>query len=100
VEIRDKQLIEVEDGSPRQIREGGGGLVRDDREETGPTLGTADWKRMLVTGMGAEDNMEMITTSTSDREGGESRAKWNSTRKLCLSNTVTGNKLPRGQTEA
>lgn len=31
MEIRDKQMIEVEDGSPRQIREGG--LVRDDRRD-------------------------------------------------------------------
>lgn len=49
---------------------------------------------MLVTGMGAEDSMEMITTSTSGRDGGQSRAKVNKTRRLCLSNTVTGNKLP------
>lgn len=32
-------------------------------------------KFMLVTGTGAEDSMEMITTSTSGRDGGESRAK-------------------------
>lgn len=49
---------------------------------------------MLVTGEGAEDSMEMITTRTSGREGGQSRAKVNKTRRLCLSNTVTGNKLP------
>lgn len=55
------------------------------------TLGTAAWKRMLVTGIGAEDSMEMITTSTSGRDGGQSRAKVNKTRRLCLSNTVTGN---------
>lgn len=49
---------------------------------------------MLVIGTGAEDNMEMITTSTSGREGGQSRANVNKTRRLCLSNTVTGNKVP------
>lgn len=38
--------------------------------------------------------MEMITTSTSGRDGGQSREKVNKTRRLCLSNTVTGNKLP------
>lgn len=38
--------------------------------------------------------MEMITTSTSARDGGESRAKVNRTRRLCLSNTLTGNRLP------
>lgn len=59
-----------------------------------PTLGTAAWKRMFVTGIGAEDSMEMITTSTSGRDGGQSRAKVNKTRRLCLSNTVTGNKVP------
>lgn len=59
-----------------------------------PTLGTAAWKRMLVTGIGAEDSMEMITTSTSGRDGGQSRAKVNKTRRLCLSNTVTGNTVP------
>lgn len=59
-----------------------------------PTFGTAAWKRMLVTGVGAEDSMEMITTSTSARDGGESRAKVNRTRRLCLSNTLTGNRLP------
>ncbi|TNN57982.1 hypothetical protein EYF80_031806 [Liparis tanakae] len=59
-----------------------------------PTLGTAAWKRMLVTGLGAEDSMEMMTTSTSGRDGGQSRAKVNNTRRLCLSNTVTGNRLP------
>lgn len=59
-----------------------------------PTLGTAAWKRMLETGMGAEDSMEMMTTSTSGRDGGQSRAKVNRTRRLCLSNTVTGSKLP------
>lgn len=45
-------------------------------------------------GVGAEDSMEMITTSTSARDGGESRAKVNRTRRLCLSNTLTGNRLP------
>lgn len=50
---------------------------------------------MLLTGTGAEESMEMITTSTSAREDGVSRAKWKSTRKLWLSNTVTGNRLPR-----
>lgn len=49
---------------------------------------------MLVTAMGAEDSMEMITTSTSGRDGGQSQAKVKKTRRLCLSNTVTGNKLP------
>ena len=58
------------------------------------TLGTADWKRILVMGSGAEDNMEMITTNTSGRDCGQSCAKWNSTRKLRLSNTVTGNRRP------
>lgn len=58
------------------------------------TFGTAAWKRMLVTGVGAEESIEMITTSTSGRDGGQSRAKVNKTRRLCLSNTVTGNKLP------
>lgn len=52
---------------------------------------------MLVTGTGAEDSMEMITTSTSGRDGGESRAKWKRTRRLCPSNTVTGNRLPAGR---
>lgn len=47
-----------------------------------------------MTGVGAEDSMEMITTRTSGRAGGQSRAKVNKTRRLCLSNTVTGNKLP------
>lgn len=56
-------------------------------------FGAEVWKLMLVTGMGAEDSMEMMTTSTSGRDGGESRAKWNRTRKLCPSNTVTGNRL-------
>lgn len=59
-----------------------------------PTLGTAAWKRMLVTGMGAEDSMEMITTRTSGLDGGQSCAKVNKTLRLCLSNTVTGNRLP------
>lgn len=58
------------------------------------TLGTAAWKRMLVTGMGAEDSIEMITTNTSGLDGGESRANVNKTRRLCLSNTVTGKTLP------
>lgn len=49
---------------------------------------------MLVTGVGAEDSMEMITTSMSGRDGGQSRAKVNKTRRVCLSNIVTGNKLP------
>ena len=65
-----------------------------------PTLGTADWKRMLVAGAGAEDSMEMMTTRTSGRDGGQSRAKWKSTLRLCLSNTVTGNRLPRGGRES
>lgn len=58
------------------------------------TLGTAAWKRMLVAGVGAEDSMEMMTTRTSGRDGGQSRANVNKTRRLCLSNTVTGNWLP------
>lgn len=58
------------------------------------TFGTEVWKFMLVTRTGAEDSMEMITTSTSGRHGGESRAKWKRTRRLCPSNTVTGNRLP------
>ncbi len=49
---------------------------------------------MLVTGTGAEDSIEMITTNTSGRDEGQSRAKVNRTLRLCLSNTVTGNKLP------
>ena len=39
------------------------------------TFGAVVWKLMSVTGTGADDSMEMITTSTSGREGGESRAK-------------------------
>lgn len=39
------------------------------------TLGAVVWKLMLVTGTGADDSMEMITTNTSGRDGGESRAK-------------------------
>lgn len=58
------------------------------------TFGAVVWKFILVTGTGAEDSMEMITTSTSGRDGGQSRANVNRTRRLCLSNTVTGNKLP------
>lgn len=60
----------------------------------GPTLGTAAWKRMFVTGMGADDSIEMMTTRTSGRDRGHSRAKCNRTRKLCLSKIVTGNMLP------
>lgn len=63
------------------------------------TFGTAAWKRMLVTGMGADDSMEMMTTRTSGRDGGWSRAKCNRTRKLCLSKIVTGNMLPVRQEE-
>lgn len=69
-------------------------VKKADEERRGLTSGTEAWKRMLLTGTGAEESMEMITTSTSAREGGESRAKWKSTRKLWLSNTVTGNRLP------
>lgn len=58
------------------------------------TFGAVIWKLMLVTGMGADDSMEMITTSTSGRDGGESRAKWKRTRRLFPSNTVTGKRLP------
>lgn len=49
---------------------------------------------MPVTGAGADDSMEMITTSTSGRDGGESRAKWKRTRRLWPSKTVTGNRAP------
>lgn len=49
---------------------------------------------MFVTGTGADESMEIITTRTSGRDGGESRAKWKRTRRLWLSNTVTGNRLP------
>lgn len=35
------------------------------------TISVVIWKFMLVTGTGAEDSMEMITTSTSGRDGGE-----------------------------
>lgn len=52
---------------------------------------------MFVTGMGADDSMEMITTRTSGRDGGHSRAKCNRTRKLCSSKIVTGNMLPVSQ---
>lgn len=58
------------------------------------TFGAVVWKFMFETGTGAEDSMEMITTRTSGRDGGESRAKWKRTRRLCLSNTVTGKRLP------
>lgn len=58
------------------------------------TLGTAAWNRTFEMGTGADDNMEIITTKTSGRAGGESLAKWNKTRRLCLSKIVTGNKLP------
>lgn len=64
------------------------------KKKNAPTLGTAAWKRMLVTGTGAEDSMEMITTRTSGLDGGQSCAKVNKTLRLCLSNTVKGNKLP------
>lgn len=46
-------------------------------------LGTAAWNRTFVMGTGADDNMEIITTKTSGRAGGESLAKWNRTRRLC-----------------
>lgn len=46
------------------------------------TLGAVTRKLMPVTGTGADDSMEMMTTSTSGRDGGELRAKWNSTRRL------------------
>lgn len=61
------------------------------------TLGAVTWKLMPVTGTGADDSMEMMTTSTSGREGGELQAKWNSTRRLWPSNTVTGKRLPVGR---
>lgn len=63
------------------------------------TLGAVTWKLMPVTGTGAEDSMEMMTTSTSGREGGELQAKWKSTRRLWPSNTVTGRRLPAGTEE-
>lgn len=46
-------------------------------------------------GAGAEDSMEIMTTSTSGRDGGQPWANVNKTRRLCLSNTVTGSSLPR-----
>lgn len=62
------------------------------------TLGTADWKTMLRMGWGAVLSMETTTTSTSERPGSGSRAKWKRTRKPCWSYTVTGKMLPgRGQ---
>lgn len=63
------------------------------------TLGAVTWKLMPVTGTGADDSMEMMTTSTSGREGGELQAKWKSTRRLWPSNTVTGKRLPVGREE-
>lgn len=63
------------------------------------TLGAETWKSMPVTGTGADDSMEMMTTSTSGREGGELEAKWKSTRRLWPSNTVTGKRLPAGTEE-
>lgn len=63
------------------------------------TLGAVTWKSMPVTGTGADDSMEMMTTSTSGREGGELQAKWKSTRRLWPSNTVTGKRLPVGTEE-
>lgn len=47
-----------------------------------------------MTGVGAEDSIEIMTTSTSGRAGGQSRAKVNKTRRLCLSKIVTGSRLP------
>ena len=44
--------------------------------------------------------METTTTSTSERPGSGSRAKWKRTRKPCWSYTVTGKMLPgRGDGE-
>ena len=64
------------------------------------TLGTADWKTMLRMGWGAVLSMETTTTSTSERPGSGSRAKWKRTRKPCWSYTVTGKMLPgRGDGE-
>lgn len=63
------------------------------------TFGAVTSKLMPVTGTGADDSMEMMTTSTSGREGGESQAKWKSTRRLWPSNTVTGKRLPAGTEE-
>lgn len=68
-------------------------------EGGGLTLGAVTWKLMPVTGTGADDSMEMMTTSTSGREGGELQAKWKSTRRLWPSNTVTGRRLPAGTEE-
>lgn len=61
------------------------------------TLGTADWNTMLRMGWGAVLSMETTTTSTSERPGSGSRAKWKRTRKPCWSYTVTGRMLPVGE---
>lgn len=45
---------------------------------------------MLRMGWGAVLSMETTTTSTSERPGSGSRAKWKRTRKPCWSYTVTG----------
>lgn len=63
------------------------------------TFGAVTRKLMSVTGTGADDSMEMMTTSTSGRDGGWERAKWKSTRRLWPSNTVTGKRLPAGTEE-
>lgn len=53
---------------------------------------------MLRMGWGAVLSMETTTTSTSERPGSGSRAKWKRTRKPCWSYTVTGKMLPgRGE---
>lgn len=57
------------------------------------TLGTADWKTMFRMGWGAVLSIETTTTSTSERPGSGSRAKWKRTRKPCWSYTVTGKML-------
>lgn len=49
---------------------------------------------MLRMGWGAVLSMETTTTSTSERPGSGSRAKWKRTRKPCWSYTVTGKMLP------
>ena len=55
---------------------------------------------MLRMGWGAVLSMETTTTSTSERPGSGSRAKWKRTRKPCWSYTVTGKMLPsRGDGE-
>lgn len=55
---------------------------------------------MLRMGWGAVLSIDTTTTSTSERPGSGSRAKWKRTRKPCWSYTVTGKMLPgRGERE-